>query len=112
MIQRGGTGTTSREIRLRVQAARDIQAQRFRGSGVFTNAQMTSKHIRQFCAVDDATQSLLRSAINQLGLSARAYDRVLKLGRTIADLEGLESIAPAHVAEALQYRSMDRKLWQ
>jgi magnesium chelatase family protein len=112
LIQRGGTGTTSREIRLRVQNARDIQAQRFRDTGVFTNAQMTSKHIRQFCAVDDATQSLLRSAINQLGLSARAYDRVLKLARTIADLEGLDSIAPAHVAEALQYRSMDRKLWQ
>lgn len=95
-----------------VPSARYIQARRFRGTGVYTNVQMTSEYIRQFCAVDDATQSLLRSAINQLGLSARAYDRVLKLGRTIADLEGLEAIAPAHVAEALQYRSMDRKLWQ
>jgi len=111
MVSKGGTGPTSVEIRARVQAARDIQAKRFAGLGLFTNAQMASKHLRAFCAVDDATQSLLRAAIQQLGLSARAYDRVLKLGRTIADLESVEQITPAHVAEALQYRSLDRKLW-
>jgi len=112
LVQKGGSGPTSKEIRARVQKARDIQAQRFAGLGIYTNAQMTSKHLRRFCVVDDATQSLLRAAINQLALSARAYDRVLKLARTIADLEGVADIAPAHVAEALQYRSLDRKLWQ
>ncbi|HEY3266366.1 MAG TPA: YifB family Mg chelatase-like AAA ATPase [Armatimonadota bacterium] len=112
MVLKGGTGPSSQTIRARVQAARNIQACRFRGLGLFTNAQMLSKHIRQFCAVDDATVSLLRAAITQLGPSARAYDRVLKLARTIADLEAVDSITPAHVAEALQYRSLDRKLWQ
>ena len=68
--------------------------------------------ITQPGSIDDATQSLLRAAITQLALSARAYDRVLKLARTIADLEGVPDIALAHVAEALQYRSLDRKLWQ
>ena len=112
MVQKGGTGPASKEIRTRVKKARDIQGERFAGLGIYTNAQMTSKHLRKFCAVDDATQSLLRAAITQLALSARAYDRVLKLARTIADLEGVPDIAPAHVAEALQYRSLDRKLWQ
>jgi magnesium chelatase family protein len=111
LTSKGGTGATSAEIRERVQRARRVQSERFAGAGIFTNAQMTSKHLRKFCAVDDATQSLLRAAITQLALSARAYDRVLKLARTIADLEGVPDIAPAHVAEALQYRSLDRKVW-
>lgn len=112
MTSAGGTGPTSKEVRARVQKARDIQAERFAGTGIYTNAQMTSKHLRAFCALDAATQSLLRTAIDTLKLSARAYDRILKLARTIADLDGAESIQSAYVAEALQYRSLDRKNWQ
>jgi magnesium chelatase family protein len=112
MTATGGTGATSREIRKRVQKARDIQAERFAGAGIYTNAQMTSKHLRAFCELDAPTQSLLRTAIDTLKLSARAYDRIIKLARTIADLDGAENIQPAYVAEALQYRSLDRKTWQ
>jgi magnesium chelatase family protein len=72
---------------------------------------MNAKQIRKFCVAKDDVKDLLRTAINQLGLSARAYDRILKLARTIADLEGVADLTLAHVAEAVQYRSLDRKLW-
>jgi len=107
------TGETSGAIRARVERAREVQRQRFRndGAGIFCNAHMSARQIRKFCAPKDDVKDLLRTAINQLGLSARAYDRILKLARTIADLEGVEDITLAHVAEAVQYRSLDRKLW-
>ena len=78
---------------------------------LFCNAQMGPKEIRAYCAPSEPVKALLRAAIQQLGLSARAYDRLLKVARTIADLGGDADIAPAHVAEAIQYRSLDRKLW-
>ncbi|MCL6520453.1 MAG: YifB family Mg chelatase-like AAA ATPase [Armatimonadetes bacterium] len=107
------TGESSATIRARVERAREIQRKRFSndGKGTFCNAQMNGKQIRKFCTPKDDVKDLLRTAINQLNLSARAYDRILKLARTIADLEGVENIALAHVAEAVQYRSLDRKLW-
>jgi magnesium chelatase family protein len=106
------TGEQSATIRSRVIRAREVQSRRFAGDGgTFCNAHMSAKQIRKFCAPKDDVKDLLRTAINQLNLSARAYDRILKLARTIADLEGVEDIVLAHVAEAVQYRSLDRKLW-
>jgi len=107
------TGESSAVIRARVEQARSAQSARFAdtGTGTYCNAHMTAKQIRKFCHPKDDVKDLLRTAINQLNLSARAYDRILKLSRTIADLEGAEDITLAHVAEAVQYRSLDRKLW-
>ncbi|HEY3298840.1 MAG TPA: YifB family Mg chelatase-like AAA ATPase [Armatimonadota bacterium] len=107
------TGESSADIRGRVERAREAQRQRFGadGNGTHCNAHMTAKQIRKHCAPKDDVKDLLKTAINQLNLSARAYDRILKLARTIADLEGVEGITLEHVAEAVQYRSLDRKLW-
>jgi len=105
------TGEPSRAIRQRVQSARRAQQQRFSGSGVYTNATMQSKQLRQYCPLATEVRELLKTAIQQIGLSARAYDRILKLSRTIADLAGSEAIQMPHVAEAIQYRTLDRKLW-
>ncbi len=97
-------GETSEKIRLRVQAARQVQLKRFENIGIITNSEMSSRQAREFCEVDEPTMALLRQAVNQLGLSARSYFRILKLARTIADLGGEEKIKLEHVAEALQYR--------
>jgi magnesium chelatase family protein len=101
-------GEPSAMIKKRVDAARERQEKRFGGSGVITNARMTDRHIRSFCAIDEESHQLMEMAIEKLGLSARAMNRILKVSRTIADLEGLERIESAHVAEAIQYRSLDR----
>ena len=96
---------TSDSIRARVQAAREIQTQRFsKTSNIVCNADMRIAEVRKFCPLQDEGQSLMRAAMNQLNLSARAYHRILKLARTIADLAGSENIQSAHLAEALQYR--------
>lgn len=105
------TGEPSATIRQRVITARLRQLDRFRGSNIFCNAHMSSKQIKLFCQISDDAKHLLRTAITQLNLSARAYDRIIKLARTIADLAGEDSIQIAHVAEAIQYRSLDRKFW-
>ncbi len=105
-----GQGEPSRVVRGRVAAAREIQASRFAESEIFINAAMTSRHVRQHCRLDAAGEELLKMAITRLGLSARAYDRILKLSRTIADLAGEQAISVPHVAEAIQYRSLDRTL--
>lgn len=102
----------SEDIRERVVRARQIQEERFvEWKEVHCNAQMTSKLIRKFCQLDEAGVALLKNAMERLGLSARAYDRILKVSRTIADLDGSEAIRPDHVAEAIQYRSLDRDSW-
>lgn len=103
-------GEGSKAIRQRVERAREVQQRRFAGEGVYHNAGMQSRHLRKHCPLTPEVRELLKTAINQLGLSARAYDRILKLSRTIADLAGSERIEMPHVAEAIQYRSMDRRL--
>lgn len=106
-------GEASKEIRERVIAARDVQLKRYAGlKGIYNNADMGSKEVRQFCQLDTASAELLKMAMTKLGLSARAYDRILKVSRTIADLEKSENILPQHVSEAIQYRSLDRELWK
>ena len=103
---------SSAAIRARVVAARAVQAERFRGiGGVHTNAMMNPKMLREHCTLDSASRALLERAMERLSLSARAYDRILKVARTIADLAGEERIAAAHVAEAINYRSLDRESW-
>lgn len=105
-------GESSVEIRKRVIEARKIQTARFETIGnVHYNAQMSTKHIRKFCVLDDASKQLLKTAMERLNLSARAYDRILKVARTIADLEQTGEIGSAHIAEAIQYRSLDREGW-
>jgi len=102
-------GERSEQIRERVIRAREIQMKRFSGrKGMFSNADMQSKDIQQYCKLDSAGEELLKTAITKLGLSARAFDRILKVARTIADLASSESIRPEHVSEAIQYRSLDR----
>jgi magnesium chelatase family protein len=97
-------GEPSSAVRARVEAARVLQRARFTGTDLACNAEMRPAEVRKFCPLDETSRSLMRSAMNQLQLSARAYHRVLKLARTIADLAGSELIGPPHLAEALQYR--------
>jgi magnesium chelatase family protein len=103
-------GESSEVIRQRVNAARLIQLKRFHKTKIHANAQMGSREIKRYCAIEDDAEKLLETAINKLGLSARAYSRVLKVGRTIADLADAEEIQASHVAEAIQYRSLDRRM--
>jgi magnesium chelatase family protein len=106
------TGESSGDVRKRVIAARKIQLKRFEGmKGMFCNAHMQSKEIQTWCKLESAGEELLKMAITKLGLSARAYDRILKVARTIADLADSPSIRPEHISEAIQYRSLDRNLW-
>ncbi len=100
----------SEAIRARVEDARRRQLERFRGARTYTNARMSTRQVREHCKVDSDGQVLLRQAMDVLGFSARAYTKILKVARTIADLEGAEAIAPHHVSEAINYRALDRKL--
>lgn len=103
---------SSKSVRARVNQARAIQENRFSDSqGLYSNAQMSTRQIREICMIDKAGQTLLKNAIEKLGLSARAYDRILKVARTIADLEEENKILPQHLAEAIQYRNLDRESW-
>jgi magnesium chelatase family protein len=104
-------GETSAEVRARVVAARARQLERFRGGHVFSNAQMSPLLIRRHCRLNAEGERLLEQAMTRQGLSARAYDRILKLSRTIADLDASEEIHPQHVAEAIGFRSLDRTYW-
>ena len=105
-------GETSEQIRTRVIQAREIQTERYKDfDGLYANAQISSKQLREICVIDSIGENLLKRAMEKLNLSARAYDRILKVSRTIADLEGSEKIKPEHLAEAIQYRSLDREGW-
>ena len=106
------TGETSAQIRERVVAARQRQHKRFADKPKITcNARMGTRELKQFCPMDEATTELLKNAMTHYNFSARAYDRILKVARTIADLAGSENITGDHVSEAVQFRSLDRQLW-
>ena len=99
-------------IRERVIAARERQAERYKNNpGIYCNAQINSKMLKEICVIDTPSQNLLKAAMEKLNLSARAYDRILKVARTIADLSSSENIKAEHLAEAIQYRSLDREGW-
>ena len=104
-------GEDSASIALRVQKAREIQAKRYEGMSIHCNSQLTSDILRDVCRLTPDAQKLLRRAFDKMGFSARAHDRVLKVSRTIADLDGSEEICAEHISEAVQYRSLDRKYW-
>jgi magnesium chelatase family protein len=109
MQREAGEGSTS--IRERVMRARQCQHERFEEAPFHNNAEMNSRALRDFCPISPEVESLLKTAIQQFALSARAHDRIIKLARTIADIEGASEIGVAHAAEAVQYRSLDRKFW-
>ncbi len=104
-------GESSNDIKSRVEKARNIQRERFKDEGVFYNAQMNTKLIKKYCVLKDKAKELLKMAMTELGLSARAYDKILKVSRTIADLAEIEAIQAEHISEATQYRSLDREFF-
>ena len=101
---------TSQQMRDQVLSARAVQRRRFGDSSTATNASMSSQQLRACCRLDAPGEAVLKQAMTELGLSARAHDKVLRVARTIADMEGVENIQPHHLAEAVQYRRLDRKL--
>lgn len=110
-LSRSGGEESSAVIRQRVVAARKIQSARFSGTSIHTNSMMNSRFLREFCPLSEESIVLLRRAMERFNLSARAYDRIIKVARTIADLAGMEQIEPAHIAEAIGYRTLDRDSW-
>ncbi len=111
-LRRKAPGEPSEKIRQRVEAAREIQLKRFEGrKGIYFNAHMGARELKEFCQIDEESEMLLKAAIEKFGFSARAYHRILKVSRTIADLEGSDRIAPHHIAEAIEYRALDKSDW-
>jgi magnesium chelatase family protein len=112
-LRGGAAAEGSKEIRNRVVIARERQRERFNNASetIYANAQMTTRQIRKYCELGADAERLLERAMQQQGLTARAHDRILKVARTIADLEGVERLAVAHLAEAIQYRTLDRSYW-
>jgi magnesium chelatase family protein len=105
-------GEASAVIRERVVSARKLQRARFHGAAkLHSNSQMEPSHLQKFCALDKKSETLLRHAIREFNLSARAYDRILRVARTIADLGASEGIAEQHIFEAINYRALDKRLW-
>ena len=103
---------SSKEIKNRVNKARKIQQERYKEYGIYSNSELTPKLINKYCKIDNKTSKILEDAFNKLGFSARAYNRILKVARTIADLDEKENIELQHVAEAIQYRNLDKKYWK
>ena len=105
------TGEPSAVIKKRVEAARRIQQERYKGTGINCNARLTPSLIGKYCVLTEDADKMLKSAFERMGMSARSYDRILKIARTVADLEGTEKIGSVHIAQAIQFRSLDRKYW-
>lgn len=110
-LNSGLTGESSETIRKRVNQARKLQLERYKDEGIFSNSELNNRLIEKYCKVDEEGRRLLKIAFENLNLSARAYNKVLKIARTIADLDGVENIKSSHIAEAIQYRALDRKYW-
>lgn len=110
-LENSGISESSENIRKRVNKARKIQQERYKEYNIFSNAELTPSLSEKYCFLDEKSRKILEIAFEKLGLSARAYDRILKVARTIADLENSESIKSNHMAEAIQLRSLDRKYW-
>ena len=108
-LVRGGKAEPSEAVAARVLKAREIQRRRFEGSGIFCNAEMSSKQLEKFCPLSEKCKDLLENIIDRLGLSARAFTRIVKIARTIADLAGTAQILPEHLSEAALYRFLDRR---
>jgi magnesium chelatase family protein len=104
------TGSSSAEMREQVERARQVQADRYAKNRIYCNAQLKSALLGEHCALDKQSRQLLKSSVQQLGLSARAHDKVLRLARTVADVEGAASLAASHLQEAINYRMLDRQL--
>lgn len=102
---------SSEKIKERVNKARKIQQDRYKENGIYSNAELTPKLVSKYCKLDKESKTILQNAFEKLGLSARAHGRILKVARTIADLDGKENINVSHIAEAIQYRSLDKKYW-
>lgn len=103
---------TSEQIKKRVDRARKIQLERYKDVDIYSNSQLTPKLMDKYCKLDDMSKKILQKAFENLGLSARAHGRILKVARTIADLDGKENIEVAHISEAIQYRNLDKKYWK
>jgi magnesium chelatase family protein len=110
-LRAGNALEGSAQIRERVLRAREVQLNRFAAERIFSNAQMSSRQIRTYCELSSEGENMLEGAMSQQGLSARAHDRILKVTRTIADLDGSAQIESRHIAEAIQYRALDRTYW-
>ncbi len=112
-LRTGSSPESSEQIRERVMRAREVQLKRFAAAGgrIYSNAQMGTQQIRAYCELSSESERLLERAMQKQGLSARAHDRILKVARTIADLEGTPEIQSLHLAEAIQYRTLDRTFW-
>jgi magnesium chelatase family protein len=102
---------SSESIRSRVVAARSIQLRRFYDEHIYTNAQMGPRQLRKYCVLTPECEKIMENAVTKLGFSARGYDRILKVARTVADIEGSENLEPKHLSEAVQYRTLDRNMW-
>ena len=106
------TPESSEKIKKRVNRARKIQQERYKQNGIYSNAELTPKLLNKYCKLDKEGKGIMQNAFERLGLSARAYGRILKVARTIADLDESENIKVQHIAEAIQYRSLDKKYWK
>ena len=111
-LEKDDRGESSETIKERVNKARKIQFERYKEFGIFSNSELTPALSEQYCKLEEKSRTILKAAFDKLGLSARAYDRILKVSRTIADLDSSENIMPNHLAEAIQYRSLDKKYWR
>ena len=111
-LSSAASGTSSAQMREAVAKARAVERTRFAGSATRNNGHMTHRQIRTHCPLDDGGTNLLRATMTELGLSARAHDKILRLARTIADLDESEAIQPAHISEAINHRMLDRNLWK
>ena len=108
-LSQGQEGEASQEIKKRVERAHQIQRDRLQSEGILFNAQMNTKIVKKYCLLEEGAKELLRLALQELSFSARAYDKILKVSRTIADLAGSQDITAEHISEAIQYRSLDRQ---